>query len=78
MKFNAIRLTVFSFFFLAVFSNELPAQTTTSGALIGVVTDSSNAVVPDAEGQNRLDSATRLVTVPHAPPMMKRKYLQHS
>jgi len=47
MKFNAIRLTVFSFFFLAVFSNELPAQTTTSGALIGVVTDSSNAVVAD-------------------------------
>jgi hypothetical protein len=48
MKFNAIRLTVPSLFLLAVFSNDLPAQTTTSGALIGVVTDSSNAVVPDA------------------------------
>jgi Carboxypeptidase regulatory-like domain len=33
---------------LAAFSNELPAQTTTSGALIGVVTDASKAVVPDA------------------------------
>jgi len=33
---------------LAVFSNELPAQTTTSGGLIGVVTDPSEAVVPNA------------------------------
>lgn len=30
------------------FANELPAQTTTSGALTGVVTDTSHAVVPDA------------------------------
>ena len=48
MKFNAILLTFSLFWLLAVFSNELPAQTTTSGALIGVVTDASKAVVPDA------------------------------
>jgi hypothetical protein len=53
MKFNAILLTVSSLFLLTVFSNELPAQTTTSGALIGVVTDASKAVVPDAIVQLR-------------------------
>lgn len=53
MKFNAILPTVFSLFLLAVFSNELPGQTTTSGALIGVVTDASKAVVPDAAVQLR-------------------------
>ncbi len=31
------------------FSNELNAQTTTSGGLSGVVTDPSNALVPNAE-----------------------------
>src|SRR6516225_837845 len=46
MKFNAI-LLAFSLLLLAVFSNELPAQTTTSGGLIGVVTDPSKAVIPD-------------------------------
>jgi hypothetical protein len=49
MKFNATRLTVTSLFLLAVFANELPAQTTTSGALTGVITDASKAVVPAAE-----------------------------
>jgi hypothetical protein len=53
MKFNAILLMVSSLFLLAAFSNELPAQTTTSGALIGVVTDASKAVVPDAVVQLR-------------------------
>jgi hypothetical protein len=48
MKFSAILPTVSSLFLLAAFSNKLPAQTTTSGALIGVVTDASKAVVPDA------------------------------
>jgi len=46
VKFNAI-LLAFSLLLLAVFSNELPAQTTTSGGLIGVVTDPSKAVIPD-------------------------------
>ena len=48
MKFNAILLTFSLLLLLAVFSNELPAQTTTSGGLIGVVTDPSEAVVPNA------------------------------
>src|SRR3974377_787363 len=48
MKFNSIVLTFSLLFLLAVFSNELPAQTTTSGALTGVVTDASKAVVPAA------------------------------
>jgi carboxypeptidase family protein/TonB-dependent receptor-like protein len=48
MKFNAVLLSFSSLFLLAVFSNELPAQTTTSGALTGVVTDASKAIVPDA------------------------------
>src|SRR5271169_1894618 len=53
MKFNAILLTVSSLSLLAVFSNKLPAQTTTSGALIGVVTDASKAVVPEADVEIR-------------------------
>ena len=35
--------------FLFPLSNQLSAQTTTSGGLTGVVTDPSNAVVPDAD-----------------------------
>ena len=53
MKFNAILPAVSSLFLLAAFSNELPAQTTTSGALIGAVTDASKAVVPDAVAEIR-------------------------
>src|SRR5271169_6499694 len=53
MKFNAILPTVSSLFLIASFSNELPAQTTTSGALTGVVHDASNAVVPDADVEIR-------------------------
>src|SRR6516162_1657285 len=53
MKFNAVVLTFSSLFLLAVFSNELPAQTTTSGGLAGVITDPSNAAVPDANVEIR-------------------------
>jgi len=53
MKFNSIVLTFSLLCLLAVFSNELPAQTTTSGALTGVVTDASKAVVPAANVEIR-------------------------
>jgi len=53
MKFNPIVLTFSLLCLLAVFSNELPAQTTTSGALTGVVTDASKAVVPAANVEIR-------------------------
>jgi len=48
MKFNAILLTFSLLLLLAVLSNELPAQTTTSWGLTGVVTDPSKAVMPNA------------------------------
>jgi hypothetical protein len=45
---------LFSALLLAIsFSNELTAQTTTSGGLTGVVTDPSHAVVPDADVEIR-------------------------
>ena len=44
----------FSAFLLAIcFANELSAQTTTSGAVTGVVTDQSGAVVPNADVEIR-------------------------
>jgi hypothetical protein len=44
-----MRLLLFAALLLAVpVPNEVLAQTTTSGALTGVVTDPSNALVPDA------------------------------
>ena len=44
----------FSTFLLAIcFANELSAQTTTSGAVTGVVTDQSGAVVPNADVEIR-------------------------
>jgi hypothetical protein len=48
VKFNAVLPTFSLLFLLVVFSNELPAQTTTSWGLTGVVTDPSKAVTPDA------------------------------
>jgi hypothetical protein len=53
MKFNTVLLAFSSLFLLAAFSNELGAQTTTSGGLAGVITDPSNAVVPDASVEIR-------------------------
>ena len=52
MRFWPVRSLLFSFLLLFLslsFSNELNAQTTTSGGLTGVVTDPSNALVPNAE-----------------------------
>jgi hypothetical protein len=51
MRFWPVRSSLFSvLLFLSLsFSNELNAQTTTSGGLAGVVTDPSNAVVPSAD-----------------------------
>jgi len=44
-------------FFLAIpFSNDLIAQTTTSGELTGVVTDQSNAVLPNVDVEIRDNS----------------------
>ena len=49
MKLRPMR-SLFSGFLLAVcLANELAAQTTTSGGLTGVVSDSSNAVIPNAD-----------------------------
>ena len=52
MRFWPVRSLLFSVLLLFLslsFSNELNAQTTTSGGLTGVVTDPSNALVPKAE-----------------------------
>jgi len=52
MRFWPVRSSFFSVLLLFLslsFSNELNAQTTTSGGLSGVVTDPSNALVPKAE-----------------------------
>src|SRR5437870_2179355 len=52
MRFWPVRSSFFSVLLLFLslsFSNELNAQTTTSGGLSGVVTDPSNALVPNAE-----------------------------
>jgi hypothetical protein len=48
MRLRSPRLVVL-FFLLAISSEGLIAQTTTSGCLTGVVTDQTNAVVPNAE-----------------------------
>jgi len=45
MTYRAATLLLFA----SVFACELKAQTTTSGALAGVVIDQTNAVVPDAD-----------------------------
>ena len=52
MRFWPVRSSFFSVLLLFLplsFSNELNAQTTTSGGLSGVVTDPSNALVPNAD-----------------------------
>jgi hypothetical protein len=51
MRFSLVRSLLSSVLLLFLslsFSNELNAQTTTSGGLTGVVTDPSNLLVPNA------------------------------
>jgi Carboxypeptidase regulatory-like domain len=48
MRFRPRRLLLSAFLLAISFARELNAQTTTSGAVTGVVTDPSHAVVPDA------------------------------
>src|SRR5439155_3270619 len=68
MRFWPVRSLLFSVLLLFLplsFSNELNAQTTTSGGLTGVVTDPSNALVPNAEveikdnGKGTIQSTTK-------------------
>ena len=49
MRLRQIRLVLAALFLLTSFFQQVTAQTTTSGSLAGVVTDPTNAVLPDAD-----------------------------